>query len=156
MKMDWCAVRTLRLLHAGRGRAEVGLQRGQGEVHHRTFDKGETRPEDRGHEHPGFVALRTGKRASLSLRPGFVTGLCRAVGERHDGIIARSLPMPPMQRLNPLSHKADAYSRIFYSRIKGELEEALAPHFEGLVIACPSLLIGDREARGQPARTGEK
>jgi len=48
---------------------------------------------------------------------------------------------------------ADAKSRIFYSRVKGELEEALAQlPFEGLVIARPSMLIGDREALGQPAR----
>ncbi len=52
---------------------------------------------------------------------------------------------------------ADARSRIFYSRVKGELEEALsALGFEGIVIARPSFLAGDREALGQPARTGEK
>jgi uncharacterized protein YbjT (DUF2867 family) len=52
---------------------------------------------------------------------------------------------------------ADARSRIFYSRVKGELEEALAAlGFEALVIARPSFLAGDREALGQPARTGEK
>ncbi|HET8747188.1 MAG TPA: NAD(P)H-binding protein [Ramlibacter sp.] len=52
---------------------------------------------------------------------------------------------------------ADARSRIFYSRVKGELEEALAGlGFEGLVIARPSLLVGDRAALGQPERRGEK
>jgi uncharacterized protein YbjT (DUF2867 family) len=52
---------------------------------------------------------------------------------------------------------ADARSRIFYSRVKGELEEALsALGFVALVIARPSFLAGDREALGQPARTGEK
>lgn len=52
---------------------------------------------------------------------------------------------------------ADPRSRIFYSRVKGELEEALAAlGFEALVIARPSILAGDREALGQPARTGEK
>jgi uncharacterized protein YbjT (DUF2867 family) len=52
---------------------------------------------------------------------------------------------------------ADARSRIFYSRVKGELEEALsALGFEALVIARPSFLAGDREALGQPVRTGEK
>jgi uncharacterized protein YbjT (DUF2867 family) len=46
---------------------------------------------------------------------------------------------------------ADAKSRIFYNRVKGELEEALARlSFEALVIARPSLLVGDREALGQP------
>jgi uncharacterized protein YbjT (DUF2867 family) len=52
---------------------------------------------------------------------------------------------------------ADPRSRIFYSRVKGELEQALAElPFDGLVIARPSLLVGDREALGQPARRGEK
>jgi uncharacterized protein YbjT (DUF2867 family) len=52
---------------------------------------------------------------------------------------------------------ADAKSRVFYSRVKGELEEALgALAFEGLVIARPSLLVGDRAALGQPVRSGEE
>lgn len=52
---------------------------------------------------------------------------------------------------------ADAGSRIFYSRVKGELEEAVAGlGFEGVVIARPSLLAGDRAALGQPERAGEK
>lgn len=52
---------------------------------------------------------------------------------------------------------ADAKSRIFYNRVKGETEDALAQlPFEGLVIARPSLLLGDREALGQPGRTGER
>jgi uncharacterized protein YbjT (DUF2867 family) len=51
---------------------------------------------------------------------------------------------------------ADARSGIFYSRVKGELEEAVgALPFEGLVIARPSLLVGDRTALGQPVRSGE-
>ena len=52
---------------------------------------------------------------------------------------------------------ADAGSAIFYNRVKGELEDALAGlGFEGLVIARPSFLAGDRGALGQPARGGEK
>jgi len=52
---------------------------------------------------------------------------------------------------------ADARSRIFYSRVKGELEEALAAlGFDALVIARPSLLAGNRGVLGQPARSGEK
>lgn len=51
---------------------------------------------------------------------------------------------------------ADAGSKVFYSRVKGELEEALAKlPFEGLVIARPSLLAGNREELGQPVRRGE-
>lgn len=52
---------------------------------------------------------------------------------------------------------ADTRSWVFYNRVKGETEEALARlPFEGLVIARPSVLAGDRETLGQPARTGEK
>ena len=49
---------------------------------------------------------------------------------------------------------ADAKSRVFYNRVKGELEEALSQLlFKGFVIARPSLLVGDRAAlRGQPER----
>lgn len=51
---------------------------------------------------------------------------------------------------------ADARSRVFYNRVKGETEQALAAlEFETLVVARPSLLVGDREALGQPARSGE-
>ncbi|ABC30095.1 predicted nucleoside-diphosphate-sugar epimerase [Hahella chejuensis KCTC 2396] len=51
---------------------------------------------------------------------------------------------------------ADSGSKIFYSRVKGDLENALAQmQFESLVIARPSMLVGDREAIGQPVRRGE-
>ncbi|MFO6421132.1 NAD(P)H-binding protein [Hylemonella sp. W303a] len=51
---------------------------------------------------------------------------------------------------------ADANSRIFYSRVKGELEDALARMpFEVLVIARPSMLLGNRQALGQRVRSGE-
>ena len=52
---------------------------------------------------------------------------------------------------------ASPTSRVFYSRVKGELEEALASlPFEGLVLARPSLLVGQRSELGQPERFGEK
>lgn len=51
---------------------------------------------------------------------------------------------------------ADARSRVFYSRTKGELEDALsALPLDGLVIARPALLLGDRDALGQPRRRAE-
>lgn len=51
---------------------------------------------------------------------------------------------------------ADPASRVFYNRVKGEAEQALAGlGFERLVIARPSLLDGHREALGQPPRAGE-
>jgi uncharacterized protein YbjT (DUF2867 family) len=51
---------------------------------------------------------------------------------------------------------ANARSGIFYNRVKGEAEDALKTlGYESLVIAQPSLLIGDRSALGQPTRSGE-
>ncbi len=51
---------------------------------------------------------------------------------------------------------ADARSGVFYNRIKGEAEAAVeALGFKHLVIAQPSLLLGDRDALGQARRPGE-
>ena len=51
---------------------------------------------------------------------------------------------------------ADARSAVFYNRVKGETEQALGRiGFERLVIARPSLLVGERAALGQPTRAGE-
>lgn len=52
---------------------------------------------------------------------------------------------------------ANARSGSFYSRVKGEAEDALRGiGFEQLLIARPSLLLGDRAALGQPPRPGER
>jgi len=52
---------------------------------------------------------------------------------------------------------ANPESSIFYNRVKGELEDALAQlPLEALVIARPSLLVGDRTVLGQPERRGER
>ncbi|NRF71840.1 NAD(P)H-binding protein [Aquincola sp. S2] len=51
---------------------------------------------------------------------------------------------------------ADATSAVFYNGVKGEMEEAVAQlGYETVVIAQPSLLVGDRAALGQPLRFGE-
>jgi len=51
---------------------------------------------------------------------------------------------------------ADAHSSVFYNRVKGEMQAAVAElGYESVVIAQPSLLIGDRAALGQPTRAGE-
>ncbi|MDC8773685.1 NAD(P)H-binding protein [Roseateles albus] len=51
---------------------------------------------------------------------------------------------------------ADPASRVFYNRVKGEMEQALiALKFERLVIARPSLLAGERERLGQAKRSAE-
>lgn len=52
---------------------------------------------------------------------------------------------------------ADARSAVFYNRTKGQAEDALrAMGWPRLVIARPSLLLGDRAALGQAARPGER
>ena len=52
---------------------------------------------------------------------------------------------------------ADATSKVFYNRVKGEMEEALGRlGYSALIIARPSLLTGDRSALGQAARPAEK
>lgn len=52
---------------------------------------------------------------------------------------------------------ANPRSSVFYSRVKGEMEDAIsAMGFATLVIARPSMLAGDRAALGQPVRGGEE
>ena len=55
-----------------------------------------------------------------------------------------------------LAMGADPRFRVFYNRVKGEMEAAVAQlGYETIVIAQPSLLLGDRDALGQPARRAE-
>ena len=51
---------------------------------------------------------------------------------------------------------ADSASRVFYNRVKGDMQAAVAGlGFDSVVFAQPSLLVGDRAALGQPVRAGE-
>ena len=51
---------------------------------------------------------------------------------------------------------ADVKSRVFYNRVKGEMQAAVsALGYDAVVLAQPSLLLGDRAALGQPTRAGE-
>ena len=51
---------------------------------------------------------------------------------------------------------ADPNASVFYNRVKGEMQAAIAQlGYESVVIAQPSLLIGDRAALGQPTRSAE-
>lgn len=70
---------------------------------------------------------------------------------------ARAARAAGAQRLAVVSALgADSSSRVFYNRVKGEMQAAVAQlGFASIVIAQPSLLIGDRETLGQPARSGE-
>ncbi len=52
---------------------------------------------------------------------------------------------------------ASAKSGVFYSRVKGEMEEAISKlGYQSVTIARPSFLAGDREALLQNTRAGEK
>ena len=65
-----------------------------------------------------------------------------AAGARRVGLVSAGL--------------ANAKSSMFYTRVKGELEDALkAIPFAALVIAQPSLLLDYRNGLGQPTRIGE-
>jgi uncharacterized protein YbjT (DUF2867 family) len=78
----------------------------------------------------------------------------------HDAVlaVANAAKQAGARRLGVVTAMgADAGSSLFYNRVKGETESALAAlGFGGLVIARPSMLAGDREALGQPLRGGEK
>jgi uncharacterized protein YbjT (DUF2867 family) len=51
---------------------------------------------------------------------------------------------------------ADAKSAVFYNRVKGEMQDAVAAiGFETVLFAQPSLLVGDRATLGQPTRPVE-
>lgn len=51
---------------------------------------------------------------------------------------------------------ANPTSRVFYNRVKGEMQAAIAQlGYTSVVIAQPSLLLGDRAAFGQVPRSGE-
>lgn len=72
--------------------------------------------------------------------------------------IARSAKAAGATRLAVVSAMgADAQSGMFYNRVKGEMEAAVAQlGFDTLVISRPSLLAGDRGALAQPERIVEK
>ncbi|MDK2122744.1 NAD(P)H-binding protein [Parachitinimonas caeni] len=98
-----------------------------------------------------YLALGTTIKVAGS-QPAF-----RAVDFDANLAVARAAQVAGAKRVGLVSAMgADASSKVFYSRVKGELEDALSQMaFEGLVIARPSLLVGDREALGQPVRPGE-
>lgn len=82
----------------------------------------------------------------------------RAVDFDMNLAVARAALQAGARRLGLVSAMgADSASRVFYNRVKGELEAAVtALGFEGLVIARPSLLLGERGALGQAPRAGER
>jgi uncharacterized protein YbjT (DUF2867 family) len=71
--------------------------------------------------------------------------------------VARAARSAGAERLGIISALgADPTSRVFYNRVKGEMErDVLSLGYASVVIAQPSLLLGDRESLGQAARGGE-
>ena len=71
--------------------------------------------------------------------------------------VARAAKAIGASRLGVVSAMgASPRSGVFYSRVKGEMEEALARlNYQTLVIARPSMLAGDRAALAQAGRPGE-
>ena len=71
--------------------------------------------------------------------------------------VARAAKAAGAKRLAVVSALgADPTSRIFYNRVKGEMEIAVMQiGYELVVIAQPSMLLGDRAALGQPPRSSE-
>ena len=88
-----------------------------------------------------------------------LTGLTELPGIAHvdDVFIARAAKAIGASRLGVVSAMgASPRSGVFYSRVKGEMEEALARlNYQTLVIARPSMLAGDRAALAQAGRPGE-
>lgn len=72
--------------------------------------------------------------------------------------VARSARVAGARRLGIVSAMgADPRSRIFYNRVKGEMESSVSRlGYDRVVFARPSLLSGDRSTLGQPQRAAEK
>ena len=74
------------------------------------------------------------------------------------GVAKAAIQMNQAKRLGVVSAMgADANSSVFYNRVKGEMEAAVAQlGFESVSIARPSMLAGDRDALMQASRPGEQ
>jgi uncharacterized protein YbjT (DUF2867 family) len=81
----------------------------------------------------------------------------RAVDFEANLAVARAAYDAGARRIGMVSSMgANANSSVFYSRVKGELEDAiLRLEVAATVVVRPSLLLGDRQRLGQPARRGE-
>jgi len=81
----------------------------------------------------------------------------RRVDFEHVVAVARAARAAGARRLAVVSALgADSASRVFYNRVKGDMQAAVSQlGYESVVIAQPSLLLGDRAALGQPTRGGE-
>lgn len=99
-----------------------------------------------------YLALGTTMRQAGS-RAAF-----RAVDLDANLAVARAAYGAGARRLGLVSAAgANGRSPFFYNRVKGQLEEALAElDWTALVVARPSLLLGDRAGLAQPPRAAER
>ncbi len=104
-----------------------------------------------GHVDDVFIALGT------TIKTAGSQAAFRAVDFDAVVAVARAAKAAGASRLGVVSAMgASPRSSVFYSRVKGEMEEALAQlGYQTLVIARPSMLAGDRAALAQPERPGE-
>ncbi|MBK0122503.1 NAD(P)H-binding protein [Pantoea sp. S61] len=103
------------------------------------------------HAHEAYLALGTTIKVAGS-KEAF-----RAVDFEANLAVAQAAMLAGVSRIGLVSAgAANAKSSMFYTRVKGELEEALtALPLTTLVIARPSLLLDYRTGPGQPLRLGE-
>ncbi len=99
-----------------------------------------------------FIALGT------TIKVAGRTSAFRAVDFDAVVAVARAARAAGASRIGIVSAMgADSQSKVFYNRVKGEMESAVAAlGFDAVVIARPSLLAGDRHALKQPVRVVEK
>lgn len=143
------------LVHPDYGRVHVLLRRAAPEI--QTHPRLALQVVDYGHLPPlppiddAYVALGTTIKAAGS-QEAF-----RRVDHDHVVAVAKAAKAAGARRLAIVSALgADAGSRVFYNRVKGQMQaDVAALGFPQVVFAQPSLLIGDRVALGQPARAGE-
>ena len=105
-----------------------------------------------GHVDDVFIALGT------TIKTAGSQAAFRAVDFDAVVAVARAARKLGATRLGVVSAMgADAQSRVFYSRVKGEMEDAVSKlGYTTLVLARPALLDGDREALAQTTRPAER
>ena len=104
-----------------------------------------------GHVDDAFIALGT------TIKVAGSQAAFRALDFDAVVALARAAKAAGASKLGVVSAMgASARSSVFYNRVKGEMEDALAQlGYPTLVLARPSLLAGDRAALAQPERPGE-
>ncbi|MDT8991860.1 nucleoside-diphosphate sugar epimerase [Curvibacter sp. APW13] len=99
-----------------------------------------------------FIALGTTIKVAGSQEAFRAVDYDAVVAVARAGIASKATKLGAVSALG-----AHPKSSVFYSRVKGEAELALELcGYPSLVLARPAMLAGDREALGQPGRSGER